>query len=491
LHPFLLLGCVALSVTCLVRLLRAYAAARNSGNGESRDVGGYLLMNLPLTFLYFGWTAWEWWHVLCSGGSEPDPAVALRSIDVGNGLSPLAMMASVFFAYALWALFQLHRVTMIETREVKLIFDESTIQGRTRHWVQEFNMLQDELHTVIDYLRQKNPLLLPIGVAVGLCILLRVNVALRGIDVDSLRLWSMWWGLGMLVLLLTVSFQQMWKLWNGLREVLNGLNATPLRDTFAKLPKDISSMRIWRIGMARYSLAIQKLTLAKLEAVASAPELAMSAAAATGVETTIALQPVFADEPTEIQKQLDEARHTLHAIEHKDCGITREKLRNVRETLNSRLNETAQLLDPTAARDHHAAGSPLAIYAALRYLALIQYALLQIRSMVVLQVFGYACMVVCVSTYPFQGRQTLSMLLTFMFFGLLGILGLLFAQIDGDPVLGCLEKKESVGSVSYVAVLGRIIAVGGVPMMAVLTSQFPSFADFFSTWLRPVSEALK
>lgn len=483
--PGILVMTLDSSVRLAVRLVREYAARPTTQ--ETKSWPSLFWGTFPIASVYLVATAVMWWRVLGAQRWDVDQIIALRSIDLLGGLSPLAMIASVLLAYTLWGYSQLQRLTMMESREVLLDFRSPVANPQFNEVLSPFETLHDNFHAEVDY-SSKMKLHLDTGLlAVIVCSLLRLNVALRGIDGIWLCYWSIVFGLGMLVVMLSVSNHQMWAVWRCLGKILRFLNATPIRDVFARLPKEISSMRIWRIGMGRQSLAIQRRTLMVLKTVACGVPVTALAKSATGAQQT-----AITVQPKETEAKLDEALSILQRVESGDCGVSDEEVWKLRLALNMMLPETISLLrqdvkDPLSAQ-------PLGTYLAYRFLALIQYALLQIRTMVLLQVFGFACVVICVSMYPFQGRQSLSMLLTMLFFGLFAILGLLFSQMEANPILRRLEQPEGESKdsgFSFLRVTGKLIAVGGVPLIAVLASQFPSLANFFSTWLSPVSEALK
>jgi hypothetical protein len=116
--------------------------------------------------------------------------------------------------------------------------------------------------------------------------------------------------------------------------------------------------------------------------------------------------------------------------------------------------------------------------------------MVQIRNMLWFCLWGYVCLLLSVRLYPFQGRHTLSLLMTIVFMALLLAIGGMFSQMESDPILGRLEDAKNVGESSFLRVAGKLLSVGGVPLLAVLASQFPAFAELISGWIKPISDAL-
>lgn len=82
------------------------------------------------------------------------------------------------------------------------------------------------------------------------------------------------------------------------------------------------------------------------------------------------------------------------------------------------------------------------------------------------------------------------MLMSLLFAALLLAIGAMFSQMESDPILGKLEDAEASAGSSFFRAAGKLLSVGGVPLLAVLASQFPAFAEMISRWIKPVSEAL-
>ena len=458
------------SVTPSSRQELAIRTAREERPFEKKEWKRYFYVTGISSLVYLAWILILWWRILAPHWWPPDFSVALRSINVLEGLSPLAMMACVLLAYAWWGYIQLNRITMMEDRGIVLDFGTDL-----NHQGKDFKKLQEELHREIDYARYQQPRnLKPALVALFCCFLLHLNLALRGIDGPGLPLlgrrwfglndWSLFFGVGMLVFLLAISFQQMWSIWRRLSAILNLLEVSRLCEVFRKLPSELSSMRIWKIGTSEYSFSIQERTLCELRALA----------------------PKRLDE-------IENAESLLHQVTERSTILNDEDIHDIRQAMNMALPFAVDDLKP-AREDEKPSITPFAFYASLRFLALIQYALLQIRNMMFFQAFAFLFLLLCISVYPFQGRQSLTLLLTLVFLGLLGVFGLLFTQMDGNPILRRVEASPDgteLPRISYLGVLRKIFAVAGVPLIAVLASQFPALADFFGSWLSPVSEALK
>jgi hypothetical protein len=128
-------------------------------------------------------------------------------------------------------------------------------------------------------------------------------------------------------------------------------------------------------------------------------------------------------------------------------------------------------------------------YLALRVVALIRYAMLQIRTLTCFVAYGYVLAVVSVISYAFAGPQALNVLVVATFLALLIWIGMMMAQFQRNALLSRLEGSTP-GQVGYGQLPLHLLSVGGLPLLAIVTSQFPVFAEFAFSFFRPVLGAL-
>lgn len=439
---------------------------------------------------FVGWTVRTWEYLLRSGNGTPDWGVAYRSIQVFAGLSPLAAIGAVLVGYIGFTLTHLRRVEHIQNRKVHLDFavnpdatDEASESAK------RITNLQNDIHRSIET-ALSHPALQVIFFVLPCVFLLRVFVALRGIEISargshfspwSLTFWSIFWGFLALLTFIAFSLYQNWYMWTRVRALLQHLNFSPIRDVFAGLASDTTSMQIWKIGGDRRSLVLQYRTLELLQRMA-----------------VIRVQVV--NGPTQILPD-----QTLHAeldllaaklYERERCDQTmgwkdHTTVAQISKVLNAKLAEAKFLLGHSGASDDQPLDEQTGRYLGLRIAALLRYSLIQIRNMLWFGLWGFVFLLLSVRLYPFQGRHTLSMLMSFLFLTLLLAIGAMFAQMESDPILSKLQDSEATASGSFLRAASKLVAVGGVPLLAVIASQFPAFAAFISGWIKPISESLR
>jgi hypothetical protein len=78
--------------------------------------------------------------------------------------------------------------------------------------------------------------------------------------------------------------------------------------------------------------------------------------------------------------------------------------------------------------------------------------------------------------------------MSLVFVLLLGGVAAMMLQMYRDPILKQLEEP-STGLAETFGIVAKVIGVAGVPLLAVLASQFPSIAGVILNWIQPLVEA--
>jgi hypothetical protein len=125
----------------------------------------------------------------------------------------------------------------------------------------------------------------------------------------------------------------------------------------------------------------------------------------------------------------------------------------------------------------------------LPYLGFIQNTIGRIRSMAIGMLSLFLGMTLAVASYPFEPRQALGRL----FVGLFLISGItvayVYASMLRDATLSYVTDTNP-GELGW-QFWGRLLTFGLGPLIALLTTLFPSLTDFLVSWVQPGSQALK
>jgi len=432
-------------------------------------------------------TAFSWWRILCHGeGFLLHRPVAVRAVYFLEGLSPVVPVFFVLLAYYLWSLNNLHRLSMVVTR-VSLSIPKDNASARE---------LADIVTKVQESIRQsiyiKPSFFVVMGLTIIACCLVRLTSALRGFEVWWFRGWLVTWGFGLLLLIIVAMLYRSWDVWSGLRKILHFLDAALLGKAFSKIPKELSSMRIWSFSGARASLMVQIRTAKLLQRMEKEyPQATTQTATAGAVAPACPLASISSGSQNVSGASVFDYLRQMRCILDAGGIVDRSLAARVSAQLNDRMAQTGFLFDLDASAA--TAVSPgernlLELYVAYRFVAFFRYVMRQLRNMLTFVIYGFACLVVGIAAYPFQGRESLGTLMSLVFVLLLGGVAAMMVQMYRDPILKRLEKPSSGLSGTF-DIATKVIGVAGVPLVAVLASQFPSVAEVLLNWVRPLVEA--
>jgi len=431
-------------------------------------------------------TCLSWWLILCHGEFfSPQQLVASRAVNLLEGLSPIIPVSFLLLAYYLWSLNNLRRLSMVVTRVSLCIPKSNTSVRELADMVTE---LQESIRRSI-YIRPSAFVVM--GLTIIACCLVRLTSALRGFEV-WFRGWLVTWGFGLLLLIIVAMLYRSWDVWSLLRKILHFLDAAMLGSAFSKIPKDLSSMRIWSFGGTRASLMVQIRTAKLLQRMEKEyPQAAAQTATARAVALACPLTSMSGGSQSANRAAVFDDLRQMRSILDAGDIVDRSLAARVSARLNERMLQTGFLFDPDASSD--SAVSPgernlLELYVAYRFVAFFRYVMRQLRNLLTFVIYGFACLVVGIAAYPFQGRESLGTLMSLIFVLLLGGVAAMMVQMYRDPILKRLERPSSGLSGTF-DILTKVIGVAGVPLIAVLASQFPSVADVLLNWVRPLVEA--
>lgn len=128
-------------------------------------------------------------------------------------------------------------------------------------------------------------------------------------------------------------------------------------------------------------------------------------------------------------------------------------------------------------------------YVALHYSAYIGYGLHQLQNLLLCCVVCFVLLVAALNSFSFQAPQTIFHLLSaVLVMGGCAIL-LIFAQMERDPILSRLSgtAEGELGKDFYI----RALTYGALPVLSVLTTEFPAISRYLSDWIQPASTVLR
>jgi hypothetical protein len=128
-------------------------------------------------------------------------------------------------------------------------------------------------------------------------------------------------------------------------------------------------------------------------------------------------------------------------------------------------------------------------FIAIRYLSLIRAVLANMRYLMTFISLTFVVTIVAWNSYPFQPRQIMDYMFTFLLAGLGTGIIIVFAQMHRDPILSRLTatSPNELGWDFYL----RIISYGAIPVCAWLAYQFPEIGSAFYRILQSSTSVFK
>ena len=128
-------------------------------------------------------------------------------------------------------------------------------------------------------------------------------------------------------------------------------------------------------------------------------------------------------------------------------------------------------------------------FVTLQYSMFINYGVRQIQNLLLAVSLGFGLLVVALNVYAFESLHLINRFLLVGFIGLGVVVWRVMSQMERDPVLSRLSGSAE-GELSREFYL-KVIGYGALPLVSVVSSQFPSIGHFLSSWVEPSLQAFK
>ena len=420
------------------------------GEGRTRKDRSQLIGYMSVASIYLIWTAGMIWRF--PAFQRQSGVLLERVTHLNEGLSPVMPITAIILGYSLWSWMQLKRLNWAASRRIDL-----NLQPIMNKY------LYERVREVMDGTDALSPEPLMELASMGLVVLAAFFLwnSLNGFDGFSFHLWMVIWGFCMLLVTVVSACFHARCIWNKLQNLLEWLETTALREVFEQVGNSsLLSIKVWDLAKFERSFTVLNRTVESIgDLYGTDSDAARDARAKLGVV-------VEADAKG---KQVDAG-----AIEALSSALNVD-VANAVKTLDAVTSPAA-----TGQNINH-----LQLYLALRLLALIRYTMLQIGTLIAFVAYGYVVAVLSIMFYAFAGRKTLGDLALLTFVLLLIWIGTMMLQFQRNGMLSRLEGGTP-GEASYLQVALHLFAVGGLPLLAIVTTQFPAIGNFVLLMFRPL-----
>ena len=464
-----------------------------------------------------------------------------RLVHLTSGVSPILPVLLLLAAGYWWMWMSLRGISLVDLRRPRLPERGDLCNFSYRISDTEADELRETAHPFFFIW----PVLLPV--------LLLALLALTVVDlrhpVQTIEGWAYDIGFSLLLALMIATLLgvllKLVNTWLKCRQILSGLDRTPLRCAFSRM-KHLSWHSFWNPGgstlretfkiMSRGLEGLERLEVAlpnekncPLDASARQEVLTQIGKTKEARRTTVeAYMKMFPENNGELQQTSSSAAppptSALPADMKEEGLISRldsrwkRRCRNAEqlgvltknfEELQRSMAKTAAVLickmlipwwghepEPAVSEDPRLKLQDLCVSRALAeeftglvYVNFLVTVLLRMRTQVICASGLYVLLVLAIGVYPFEPHPALQSLTVILLLALGAAVGFVYAEMHREAILSRLTSTNigELGLDFWV----KLASAGAIPLFSLLAAQFPSINQYLFSWLEPALQAMK
>jgi hypothetical protein len=287
--------------------------------------------------------------------------------------------------------------------------------------------------------------------------------------------------------------------WSALQEMLHMLERHAICEAFCRLPNELSPSLLWRWGGGSQSFLVLAHFLKKFATLTEDKD-----------------RSVFTDSAPRHDEEFGElAAAVRKLINFNNCAqyipaatLTElnQKVGKVFSRLANSLSHhwgTVSLQQPATLAAAAGGGTPRIVrvsplstanqalaeeIVALRFVDLIALVNMQLKHSLEFIAGGLILAIIALNSYPFEPHHTMTSMVTIYFFAMSAVFLTVFIQMNRNTIISYLSDTTP-GKLD--GNLFHVLSFGGLPLLAVVSSQFPSIGNFLFAWVKPALETLR
>lgn len=460
---------------------------------------------------------WTWPAKL---GSTIGPFV-YRYVEVGSGVSPCLPLLFVLAAWLWWCWQSLTGVGSAEEKHIVLpaetCFDKDptpdpedpahnskpdvTSRVRLKQLTSDKNdVLWSFLGTAPFDQKKKirNSALIVFGL---ICLWMRPDEIAEAFETRPYR-WLYWILLYSCLLLLCYLVSHIVALWFEFRNLLRVINRLPFRRGFADL-KSLTWKPLWKLAGNGRQEFLQLLgnELDALRQIKNSGPLSPGLDTAiknatTAEENLSALYEPFLDkdDPSNLPTKIEDSFEDLQkALAEAVCAALVFVSRKWKQECYEPPKESDRSDDSDKPAPVVPANDPqtrtVEHFICLFYLNVILVPLRRLQTLILAMAGVFVFVLLSYSSYPFESRESFHARLICIFFAMSLVVGVVFGQMYADPLLSLITntKPGELGWDFWIRI-GTFIFI---PLLSLLSVQFPEVNNFLFSWLQPALQSVK
>lgn len=436
-----------------------------------------------------------------------------RYLDIGSGVSPALPLLFLLLAWIWWCWQTLTGVGATEEKEIQFPERSQVNDGKEA----AFDRVRlkalasppgDWPWRSLGVIPMDSRLLLPAMLAFGVIyLLMRPWEIAEAFEAQPYKViyWVLLYSCLLLVCLLAV---QIVGLWLKFRNLLRAIEAAPFRRGFADL-KSFTWKPLWKLagnGQDEYRQLLRKLldALAEIkqhgspgEVVKASVDAAVGEANAVSAEYEKVLErTTSADTEQELWKRFKILQTRLATATAQILLASSREWKHepfvAAPAEKGNAKDGGKDADKTPAVDAPAANVTLRAmerFLCLFYLSIILVPLRRLQTLILALAGVFVFVLLSYSSYPFESRESFHALLICIFFGISIVVGIVYGQMFANPLLSRITNtKPGELGLDFWIKLGSFVFI---PLLSLLSVQFPGINGFLFSWVQPAMQSVK
>ncbi len=308
-------------------------------------------------------------------------------------------------------------------------------------------------------------------------------------------------GLFVLYSMLLFACARFLRLWSGLRVILLMLERSPLQKAFKRLGrhKELSPAAVWRWGGGAtvditLPYAIERLrTVAEQRVIRPVGEWHDFDYEGKLADLEKTAEPLISARCSGAPLEKGALERVASIVTEVWAHLVNTVLTRTTRNQPARSERAAVAVASTAAVPAPVVSPPRANneaeeFVALRFVALIRLVSLNLKNTLEFAAGALILLVLSLVCYPFEPHHQIMTVITICFFAMSAAFLSVFVQMSRNMILSHLNGTVP-GKLD--ANFWRVLQFGGLPLLAVLSAQFPSIGGFLFAWVKPALENLR
>jgi hypothetical protein len=446
------------------------------------------------------------WIASCVFPHDRGMFFAFRARELRFGSSPTWPIVTSLGAMALFAFVHVTRLYLDACQKPGVAIEglPPTLKDRVRKAWENFN---GAVESPFGIQRQNLKAMIPYalaGAVVG--ILFRVHRMTWSIDGLSYNVLALFLQL-LLVVLLLLTCVHIRLLWRSLQSFLASLSMLPFARSFRPTDRSGADSPIWvrRLNLRSIDVRVQAMYVLHNMTILVPDALGLDPSHATyllGLKTMTEYYGQRIQELLKVDRRSrEDTLYLTKAMRFASELIAEETLEFLRDFWKAKPLVGPEIAENPGAGAESVAKQPTAPspldelaglaqrFVTLHYSSFILYGVRQIQNLLLFLSSGFVLLMISLNCYTIQAPQSIGRLLMILFVILGAATFSCLAGLERDTLLSRISGSDpgKFNSGFYL----KLASYGGLPVLSVLASEFPSISNFLLSWVEPTLEAFK